>query len=192
MESKDLNELIKNRRAIPPQFYNGEDVADELILQILENANWAPNHKQTEPWRFIVFKGSHKNELGEIVLKTVLSEFKKGHPVDPGKAEKFMKNVQKAGAVIAIILQRDKAESLPEWEEIAAVSCAVQNMWLTATSLNLAAFWSTPSFINLLGDILELNSGQKSLGFFFLGKTTIDYPSPGRGAVGDKTKWKVK
>ena len=28
-----------------------------LFNQMLENANWAPTHKLTEPWRFTVFTG---------------------------------------------------------------------------------------------------------------------------------------
>ena len=189
MKSEDLNTLIKNRRAVPVQFYNGEPVSKDEILQILENGNWAPNHKQTEPWRFVVYQGESKKQLGEDVFNKIVQALEKGEKVDPGKADKFRRNVLKAGAVVSIIMQRDPEDQLPEWEEIAAVSMAVQNMWLTAESLGLRAFWSTPKYLPLLKDILGLDSSQKSLGFFFLGKADIDYPSQGRGAIEKKIIW---
>ena len=190
MNVKELSKIIQNRRAIPAQFFSGEEVDEDQLKQMLENANWAPNHKQTEPWRFIVFRGKEKDALGGHVLALVLSEFEKGNKVDPGKAEKFKKNVLKAGAVIAIILDRNQEDQLPEWEEIAALAMAVQNMWLTAEALGLAAFWATPKFTELLDNFLNLDHHQKCLGFFYVGHTPLDYPSPGRGNIDDKVRWK--
>jgi nitroreductase len=62
-------------------------------------------------------------------------------------------------------------------------------MWLTATSLDLGAFWSTPEFLYLLNDILEIQTGQKLLGFFYVGEIAVEYPSPGRGDVAAKVEW---
>lgn len=45
----NINELIKNRRATPPRFLLKEKVDKNKISRMLENANWAPNHKETEP-----------------------------------------------------------------------------------------------------------------------------------------------
>ena len=51
------------------------------------------------------------------------------------KFKKLSANPLRANTVIAIVLHRDPDESVPEWEEVAAVACAVQNMWLTSTGL---------------------------------------------------------
>lgn len=32
---------------------------------------------------------------------------------------------------------------VPEWEEVAAVACAAQNMQLVATALGVAGYWSS-------------------------------------------------
>jgi nitroreductase len=110
-------------------------------------------------------------------------------PVNLQKAEKFTSGLKSVPVAIAIVLQRDEAERIPEWEEVAAVSMAVQNMWLTATANGLGAFWSTPEFLPLLKDLINLKPGQKLLGFFYVGEIAIDYPSPGRGNVAEKTEW---
>ena len=54
---EDVNRLILNRRSVFPKDYTGEKVNDAIVQQMLENANWAPTHKLTEPWRFTVFTG---------------------------------------------------------------------------------------------------------------------------------------
>lgn len=185
-----LNHLIKNRRAVAPQFYTGESVDKSLILEILENANWAPSHQQTEPWRFVVYTDEGKTRFAEEAANLLIKKFQSGEPIDPGKVEKFRKNISKSGATIAIILNRDQEESLPEWEETAAVAMAVQNMWLTATQLGLAAFWGTPGFAKYLSDMIGLEPNQKSLGFFYIGHSPIELPSPGRGPVEEKIVWK--
>lgn len=53
----EINTLIRHRRSVFQAEYTGEKVDDAIINQMLENANWAPTHKMTEPWRFIVYTG---------------------------------------------------------------------------------------------------------------------------------------
>ncbi|TKG94528.1 nitroreductase [Puteibacter caeruleilacunae] len=189
MDIKKLSQLIRDRRAMPPRFFNKNKVGAELIEQILENANWAPNHKKSEPWRFIIFRGESKSKLAQHILDNHIKDYKAGVSVNPEKAEKFKANADKSDAIITIIMERDTSGRLPEWEDIAAVSCAVQNMWLSATAMGLSAFWSTPAFIETLGDYLGLSPNQRCLGFLHLGYSDIDLPSPGRGSVEEKTKW---
>lgn len=190
MDNKLLNDLIKNRRATPPRFLAKTKIPKETIQQLLENANWAPNHKKTEPWRFKVYSGESKQKLAKEVYSLLIEKIKSGAEINSQKAEKFKANIERIPVVIAIILERDVAERIPEWEELAAVSMAVQNMWLTATAMKLGAFWATPKFLPFLNEILKLKPEQKSLGFFYVGEIAMDYPSPGRGNIDDKVEWK--
>lgn len=188
MESK-LNDLIKNRRATPPRFLAKKEVSVELIHQLFENANWAPNHKKTEPWRFKVYSGEAKQKLANNIFTLLNEKINSGEPVNPQKAEKFKADLENVPVAIVIIFERDLADRLPEWEELAAVAMAVQNMWLTATDLGLGAFWATPQFLPYLNDVLEIQPHQKALGFFYVGHIAMDYPSPGRGDATLKVKW---
>jgi len=186
----NIDELIKNRRATPPRFISGETIEKEKIQRLLENANWAPNHKETEPWRFIVFQEEKKDELARVVFSYLQEKSNSGEEVNMQKAVKFRDNLSRVPVAIAIIMQRDEAKRIPEWEEVAAVSMAVQNMWLTATEMELGTFWASPPFLPLLHNILGLNTGQKLLGFFFVGNLSIDFPSPGRGPIEEKVEWR--
>ncbi|WP_347840221.1 nitroreductase [uncultured Draconibacterium sp.] len=185
-----VTETIKNRRATPPRLFSKKALSKTSIEALLESANWAPNHKKTEPWRFKVYEAEAKAKLAVGARNILLHKQQEGYPVALEKIEKFASTLERVPVVIAVILQRDTAERIPEWEEVAAVSMAVQNMWLTATELNLAAFWATPAFTELFDELLELGEHQKSLGFFYAGEVMMDYPSPGRGDLDKKVEWK--
>jgi len=43
------------RRSIMPAQYTGALVNETTVRDILESATYAPTHKRTEPWRFMVF-----------------------------------------------------------------------------------------------------------------------------------------
>ena len=159
-------EHIKYRRSVYPHQFSDETIAEHDIKKLLETANWAPTHRKTEPWRFKVLGGDNKQKAGlffkDIYLKT--SEKPKQF-----KAKKIVEKFEKSSHVIAVCMQRDPKESLPEWEEIAATAMAVQNMWLASKTLNIGMYWSTPAFKDNLGGILPLNEGEKCLGFLYLG-----------------------
>lgn len=185
-----ISEIIKNRRATPPRLLAKKEISKETIEKLLENANWAPNHKKTEPWRFKVYTGDSKQKLAEKCENILREKQAEGFEIANEKIDKFSTNLKNVPVAIAIILQVDAAHRLPEWEEVAAVSMAVQNMWLTATEMDLGAFWATPGFMGLFSEVLGVQEGQKVLGFFFVGEIVMDFPSPGRGDINQKVEWK--
>jgi len=72
IDPKVINELIKNRRSIFPKTYIEKPIPKDIIQQVLENANWAPNHRKTEPWRFKIFTGASLELLSLWHSKYVL------------------------------------------------------------------------------------------------------------------------
>lgn len=149
-----------------PSQFNDSPIKEENLNKILESANWAPTHKKTEPWRFKVFKNNSKHKLGDFLAnkyqETALNFSK-------FKYDKIKEKLTKSSVVIAICMQRDPKKSIPEWEELAAVSMAVQNMWLMASYLGIGSYWSSSFLISYLGDYINLPQGQKCIGFFYMG-----------------------
>lgn len=185
----NITELIKLRRATSPKFIGRQEIPDEVVWQLLANANWAPNHKQTEPWRFKVFTGQAKQELSERVYSVLTGKINEDPEINLLKVENLKANIEKVPVVILVVMQRGMGMQLPEWEEVAAVSMAVQNMWLTATELGLGALWATPPFLKHLETTFKLNENQKFMGFFFVGKVAMELPAPGRGEIQEKVEW---
>lgn len=186
-----ITDIIRRRRAIFPKTYlPGKPIERAIIEQLLENANCAPTHRLTEPWRFQVFHSEEsRRELGAM-----LSNFYKNNTPPESFSEEKMKksavNPLLSGAVIAIIMHRDPEEKVPEWEEIAAVAMAVQNMWLSCTAIGLGCYWSTPKAALEADAFLNLKHGERCLGLFYLGWHEMPPLAGKRGPVADKTIWK--
>ncbi|MBI5915248.1 MAG: nitroreductase [Bacteroidetes bacterium] len=185
---EQLTELIRRRRAVFPKSYNGKPIPKGIIEQVLENANWAPTHRLTEPWRFRVFTGEGKNRLGDY-----LSEYYKNNtPPDEFSEMKFNKakeNPQLSACVMAICMKRDPELRVPDWEELAAVACAVQNMWLTCTAYGIGSYWSTPKAALEGKEFLNLSEGERCLGLFYMGYHDLpDLPGK-RTSIEEKTTW---
>ncbi len=179
-------DLIKKRRSVFPASYTNKPIAKEDIEKILEAANWAPTHKKTEPWRFKVLQGESQAKLGLFLSLKYLENESKPKEF---KVKKLIQNPQKAGAIIVICMQRDPAESIPEWEEVAATAMAVQNMWLCCSEMGIGSYWSSPGLIKHMGEFLNLAAGETCLGFFYMGHYDDELPEVTRRPIGDKVVW---
>ncbi|MCB0533210.1 MAG: nitroreductase [Lewinellaceae bacterium] len=187
----NISTLIHRRRSIFPKFYKPDQPIDRTVIeQLLENANWAPTHRLTEPWRFQVF---HSPESRAALGDYMSGYYQHYTPPEAFSEEKMVKageNPRRAGAVIAIVLHRDPEARIPEFEEIAAVAMAVQNMWLTCTELGLGCYWSTPKAALEASDFLQLAPNEFCLGLFYLGWHDMPEVPGKRGDVGEKVVWR--
>ena len=179
-------DLIKDRRSVFPVQYNDTPIEKADIEKILEAARWAPTHKKTEPWRFKVLMGEAKEKLGLFLSYTYMETEARPKQI---KTKKLIENPKKAGAIIAICMQRDPKESIPEWEEVAATAMAVQNMWLCCTEMGIGCYWSSPRLIKHMGNFFEPNDGEVCLGFFYMGHYDGETPVQSRNPIADKVVW---
>jgi nitroreductase len=189
MTKSEVNTLIRSRRAVFPQMYNKEEITDAEIKDILENANWAPTHKKTEPWRYIVFRGEALVSLGEWLAAKYRETATKAWDCSDARYEKFLNRPLQCGCVLGICMLRDPAKRLPKWEELAALACSVENMWLTCTAYGIGAYWSTPGFVVDAKDFPHLKDGWKCKGLFYMGRWDEQELPAKRGAIGDKIEW---
>ena len=172
MDITSFNQIIASRRSVFPKDYKAGKIDDQIIWQILENANWAPTHKMTAPWRFKVYSGKGLELLGkkqaEIYKKVSLEE---GNFIR-AKFDHLTKTPLRASHVIMIIMKRSKEVKIREVEEIAAVACAVQNMYLTTTVYGLGAYWNTGgiTYMEHAKQAFNLSEKDRLMGFFYLGE----------------------
>lgn len=189
----EITELIRERRSIAPEFYSPRKVHREQIELLLNNAIWAPNHGLTQPWRFIVFNDQPKMDLAEIAFYCATIG-KNPEDINMHKVQRMKDRILSSSAIVVVNMQRDSTGKVPEWEEIAAVGGAIQNLHLTATAYGLAGFWATPSVINhpVMHQFLELKEGARCLGFFYLGypKETSE-PKSHRKPLEYVTTWRM-
>ncbi len=186
----EITAIIKDRRSIPPELYSARKVHREIIENIIRNGTWAPTHGNTQPWRFKVFTDGAlsrlADKLGELYKAETPQEM-----YSEVKAQKISSRPLKTSVVIAICMERQESEKIPEIEEIEAVACAVQNMSLSATAYGIGAFWSSPAIIygQSFANFLELNTKDRCLGLLYLGYPSEQWPSGQRKPIEYLTQW---
>jgi nitroreductase len=189
--AEDFNELVHQRRSVFPQDYTGEKVPDEVVTQILENARWAPTHKLTEPWRFIVFTGEGIKKLASLQSMIYKSVTEADGTYKENVYQKLSTKPLLSSHIIAVMLKRDERKSVPEIEEAGAVFCALQNMYLTATAYGVGAYFSTGgiTYFEEAKQSFGLANEDRLLGFFHLGRSKKIYPSSKRKPLAEVCEW---
>ncbi|WCL82987.1 nitroreductase [Saprospira sp. CCB-QB6] len=184
-------ETIKNRRSVYPEVFTDEPVTKEELEQLLEMANYAPNHKLTQPWRFKVAAGDQKTAF----VETMVAAYEAAVPVEkqlPKKPRKMRKRAHKSSFMVAICMQRDPKASLPEWEELAAMSMAVQNIWLAGEAMGIGMYWASPGFVARpeIREFLQLAEGESCYGLLFIGRKPEDVEfTSSRTPMSEKVSW---
>ena len=191
----EITAVIRDRRTVIPEMYSNRKVQREQLETILNNAIWAPTHGLTQPWTFTVFTGDGLKKLSDFLA----ASYEKITPPEKFNAEKMEKLKARpllAGAVIAVSLKRDEQSKISELEEIEAVSCAIQNMYLTCTAWGLGSFWATPELIYKpeMNQFLALNESDKCLALFYIGylKDGLEWPKSRRRPIEYFTTWVEK
>ncbi|HSI76339.1 MAG TPA: nitroreductase [Lunatimonas sp.] len=190
---EEVNKIIRNRRSMfVAQFKENDPVDENIISELLENANWAPTHKLTEPWRFVVFSGDGLKKFADFQSELYKKRSEESDSFMEATYNKLKENPLKASHIIAIGMKRDLKANLPEMEEVAAVAMAVQNMYLTASARGLAAYWGTggPTFWPEAKGFFGLEEADKLMGFFYVAKPASDrWPQGKRTPIADKVTW---
>jgi nitroreductase len=163
--------LIKNRRSVFPQDYTGEPIEEIVVKKILEAVIWAPSHKLTQPWRFVVFTGAGLKSLAEAQAAIYKKVTEADGSFREHKYQNLLTKPLLSSHIIAILMKRDEKHSVPEIEEVGAVFCAVQNLYLATTAYGVGGYFSTGgiTYFEESKELFDLGSEDKLIGFFHMG-----------------------
>jgi len=189
VDATTMNLMIRNRRSVfTSQFDHNRKIPDEIITEILLNANSAPTHKLTEPWRFTVFAGAGLETLGK--KQASIYQLNAGDRFNQNKYENLLTSPRLCSHVIAIGCKRSIG-MIPEIEEVAAVSCAVQNIYLSLDAYGIGGYWSTGgiTFMKGANELVGLNTDDLFMGFFYLGYVQIPSVHRSPSSLDKKLAW---
>jgi len=162
--------IIESRRTIKPPMMNGKQIPEEQVRELVSLANWAPTHGLTEPWRFVIYAGAQVQQFCQehanlYQQHTSADKFKED------KYEKLLHMGDQASHIIVAIMHRGDLPAIPQLEEIAAASCAVQNILLGATALGIASYWGSGgmAYHPVMREFLALPPENLVLGILYLG-----------------------
>ncbi|BCB04023.1 nitroreductase family protein [Bacillus sp. KH172YL63] len=151
--------IIRERRSIKSG-YSDREVTQETILEILNDAVWAPNHGLREPWRFIFVPTSEKERFVEDLVQTF----------SPDMQANRRNYFSQPAAFLIIVMDEDPRQK--QWEEnFGAVSALIQNFQLLAWEQKLGVVWKTNPHIYdpKVRELLNVKPGEKIAGFLHLG-----------------------
>lgn len=165
--ASELADVLRNRRSI--NLFEPGSVDRAFLLDAIEVARWAPNHRLTEPWRFYLLG----DETAEAVarLAAELETAAKGERVGAARYNRL-----KAIPGNFVLTSQRSDDPLLERENYAACCCAVQNLMLYLWPLGIGVKWTTgaitrePGFYELLGiDVKH----ELVVGFFWYGRPKV-------------------
>jgi nitroreductase len=175
--STDLADLIRSRRTsmlVDKQ----RDVPSELIRDLCELAQWAPNHKRTWPWRFAIAEGPARARLGNVIADAMES---RGDP--PEKVAKTRTKYLRTP--VTLVVGSGPGDSpLRTAENRDAVAAGIQILLLAATEQRLASYWgSCPKGANdVVAELCGFERGTHISALIYLGWASSTVESPGRPA----------
>ena len=179
-------EVIRTRRTV--REFSPQPVPRELIDQIVEAATWAPNHRHTEPWRFIVLEkdGDARKKVADAVYEWTWNNIKNPNPANRERSSADARDEVLLTPVLMLIYAIPGSNEEITEENFSATCCAAQNMQLMAHALGLAVGWSTGRLCKAeeVHQTLGVNPDWAVVGAFFIGFPTA-LPEAERQPLGD-------
>lgn len=143
-----IADLIRGRRTT--NLFEPEPVATEALLDAIELARWAPNHRLTEPWRFYV--------LGPKTVAAVIECWAAFESGTRGEAAAEARRKRVAAIPGHFVLTSARHEDATiDRENYAACCCAAQNLMLYLWQRGIGVKWTT-------GDITRQASFHETIG----------------------------
>jgi nitroreductase len=190
----DLIEAIAARRS-KGKMMRDETPSRALIEKVLGAAVHAPNHHDTQPWRFYVLSGEARDEFGNA-LADALKARESG--MDATKLEGLMiaerAKPMRSPVLVVVGVQSQRDDEMERREDLQAASAAVQCMLLAADSVGLAAIWRTGegAYDDRIKAYFGLRPEDQIAGIVYLGYADTSLPplAERERVYADRTEWR--
>ena len=164
-QSLSVREAVIGRRSI--KLFNGQPVEREDLMAIIDDAVWAPNHGNREPWRLVTACGPELGQLHELLRDIAVPRWKE---LSPEELDSQMKKFTLPGAYVFVIVPEDVRQK-ERLEDYAAAACFLQNVQLLAWDKGIGSCWKTPPFLDApkFREALKVGGGERVIAMLQLG-----------------------
>jgi nitroreductase len=168
------DQLLRSRRTV--HNFEPRPVHESLVLAAIESARWAPNHKLTEPWEFLLIGAETAAAISERNAE-MLKETK-GEKTAAHKLARW--NSMPGWMLLTCGIVDDEFR---QQEDYAACCCAAQNFMLSLWDNGIGSKWGSgpvtrdPEFLRLVG--ID-PAARFSVGLFWYGHPS-EVPEAKRG-----------
>ncbi|WP_077616689.1 nitroreductase family protein [Caenibacillus caldisaponilyticus] len=163
----ELSQLMRERRSI--HVFEDRPISPELVMEWLEAAIWVPNHRLTQPWRFILTYGEGRRKIAEAVRK-----IKENREADPDKkkgvGKKFYNKIMSIPMILTVVMKQDPNLGVRE-EDYASTSCVIHNLSLLAWERGIGMVWETYGWLHdpIFRETMGILPGEKAVGNLHIG-----------------------
>lgn len=157
----DVETAIRTRRT--HKAFGSEPLSAAQLGELLELANWAPNHHLTVPWRFRVVGPAALERLKEAA-----------GPEGAAKLERC--------PTLVVVSCRLDGDPVTEEEDLHATAVASYIVLLAAHARGLAGYWRTPGLLRTEEGraAVAVPAGERVIGLLHLGHPRQERPVPAR------------
>lgn len=184
----DTLRLLARRRSAPVALLDapGPDRAD--LEQMIRIAARAPDHRKLGPWRFLVFTGDARTQLGEIFASACRAQ---GGKTDDEIAQASALPLRAPAIVTVISAPVDDPKQTPKWEQELSAGAVCQNLLIAACASGWAASWISewPAFDADVAAALGLASTERIAGFIYIGTAKADPVERQRPEISEKLRF---
>lgn len=182
-----VQDAIRSRRSIKQ--FTDRPISREEISSLLELAALAPNHRLTEPLRFLVLGPAARRRYGEI-----LGSRKAKKVEDPVAAQALIDKVAAAEeAVPALIAVSVTVSENPEIreEDYATAMMAVQNLMLGAVAMGLGTHLRSGAVMDdpRTRELMGIGEGERIVALVQLGEPASVPDLKPRKSAEEVTRW---
>ncbi|PPC99863.1 MAG: nitroreductase [Hyphomicrobium sp.] len=164
-------EFLSRRRSVKPDKLTAPGPTADELLKILTAGARVPDHKKLTPWRFIVFEGDARAEIGDVFADACIREEKE--PPSQMRLETERQRFQRAPLVIGVVSQIKPKPGAPEWEQVLSAGALCFNICLAANALGYATNWITEwvAYSPSVRAALKLSDQERVAGFIYIGRS---------------------
>ncbi|MBP0439861.1 nitroreductase family protein [Tianweitania sediminis] len=166
--SSPIIAFLSTRKSAPINEMTEPGPSDEQLETMLRIASRVPDHGKLAPWRFILYRGEARLEVGKHLV--ALAEQHEG-PLAEGRRHQEATRFSRAPLVIGVVFVPKPHPKIPDWEKFLSAGAAAMNLCLAANALGFATNWISnwysddPEGRRLLG----LRHDERVAGFVHVG-----------------------
>jgi nitroreductase len=171
--------------------FRPDPVPRSAIERLLECAVRAPNHKLTEPWRFVVLTGAARDQFAEIRARHRLKRFTDPASAEARAAGDKVRRESRDTPVYIVVMTRVSADAITREDDYAAAMMAIANLMTGAQALGLGTYLRTGGVMQdpALLELAAVPEGFRVVGVLSLGYPIEDEVPRRRTPAAELTRW---
>ncbi|MBB4121659.1 nitroreductase [Martelella radicis] len=189
VKNEAVVDFLKTRRSTPVLQLGEPGPGRAELEEMLTIASRVPDHGKLAPWRFIVYAGAARAEVGEALAEITLEG---DAEASPERLKLERERLTRAPLVIGVVSRAAIHPKIPEWEQIMSAGAACYNLVAAANALGYGATWLSEwyAFDERAFAALGVEPGERVVGFVHIGTRKEAPFERVRPELGDVVTWR--